>query len=134
MRSRTVSLPLSCWRLTLSAPPMASARRLRRANSSSSSFQVITNIYHTERRVDREIVRRGRGGRPADFSSRAWGGLLFIGDAIDDAGAIVGNEQRAVRHHLHVHGPAPGFAVLQPTFGEDFAGVRLAVLDRDEQE
>src|ERR1700738_4425895 len=41
MRSRTVSRPPSCWRLTLSGPPMAWAMRSRRRNSSSSRCQFI---------------------------------------------------------------------------------------------
>src|SRR6476620_1058623 len=41
MRSRTVSRPWSCWRLTLSTPPIARANASRRARSSSSGFQFI---------------------------------------------------------------------------------------------
>src|SRR3954464_2009319 len=41
MRSRTVSRPWSCWRLTLSTPPISRANASRRASSSSSGFQFI---------------------------------------------------------------------------------------------
>src|SRR5262249_4717390 len=41
MRSRTVRRPPSCWRLTLSGPPMACAMRSRRRNSSNSRCQFI---------------------------------------------------------------------------------------------
>src|SRR5207248_6917254 len=41
MRSRTVSRPWSCWRLTLSTPPISRANASRRARSSSSGFQFI---------------------------------------------------------------------------------------------
>ena len=44
MRSRTVSRPASCWRLTLSAPPIASAIAVRRASSSSSLFQLMRSF------------------------------------------------------------------------------------------
>ena len=41
MRSRTVRRPPSCWRLTLSGPPMASAMRVRRSSSSSCASQAM---------------------------------------------------------------------------------------------
>src|SRR3954471_12140421 len=41
IRSRTVSRPWSCWRLTLSTPPISRANASRRASSSSSGFQFI---------------------------------------------------------------------------------------------
>src|SRR4030081_260878 len=41
MRSRTVSRPWSCLRLTLSTPPISRANASRRARSSSSGFQFI---------------------------------------------------------------------------------------------
>ncbi len=41
IRSRTVSRPESCCRLTLSGPPICCAKAWRRASSSSSGFQFI---------------------------------------------------------------------------------------------
>src|SRR5580693_10400425 len=41
-RSRTVSLPASCWRPTLPGPPIRSASSRRRPTSSSSGCHVIT--------------------------------------------------------------------------------------------
>src|SRR4051812_43520107 len=41
MRSRTVSLPPSCWRLTFSGPPICRASASRRRNSSMSASQLM---------------------------------------------------------------------------------------------
>src|SRR6266568_2898773 len=51
MRSRTVSRPWSCCRLTLSTPPISRAKASRRASSSSSGFQFIHSL-----RIDRLVI------------------------------------------------------------------------------
>src|SRR5215216_1180430 len=53
MRSRTVSRPWSCWRLTLSTPPISRASASRRASSSSSGFQFIRIL-----RLDNLVIIR----------------------------------------------------------------------------
>src|SRR6266516_2174147 len=58
MRSRTLSLPLSRWRLSFSGPPMARASAWRRRNSSISGCQVMTTPLL-------QSVRRGHASRAA---------------------------------------------------------------------
>ena len=44
IRSRTVSRPASCWRLTLSGPPICRASASRRRNSSMSASQLMSRL------------------------------------------------------------------------------------------
>src|SRR5690348_5910915 len=62
MRSRTVSRPWSCWRLTLSTPPISRANASRRASSSSSGFQFIRIL-----RLDYLVVIVGRYRKRLSF-------------------------------------------------------------------
>src|SRR5215469_3755175 len=54
---------------------------------------------------------------------------LLIGDAINGIRRIVGNQQRAIRHHLHIDRPSPRAAVLEPAFGERLPLYGLVVFD-----
>src|SRR6185369_33078 len=62
IRSRTVSRPWSCWRLTLSTPPISRANASRRASSSSSGFQFIRIL-----RLDDLVVIVGRYWKRLSF-------------------------------------------------------------------
>src|SRR4029079_8862330 len=62
MRSRTVSRPWSCWRLTLSTPPISRANASRRASSSSSGFQFSRIL-----RLDGHVVIVGRYWKRLSF-------------------------------------------------------------------
>src|SRR2546423_2600620 len=64
MRSRTVSRPWSCWRLTLSTPPISRANASRRASSSSSGFQFIRIL-----RLDDLVVIMGRYRKRLSFDA-----------------------------------------------------------------
>src|SRR5688572_5311102 len=44
--------------------------------------------------------------------------LLRVADAIDRAGIVVGDQQRAILHLLGVDGAAPDLVALQPALGE----------------
>src|SRR5580704_2101750 len=84
MRSRMVSLPASCWRLTLSAPPNSRISRSRSRSSSSSGCQLIPFsrrrlggiIGGTARGRARNIIiaacerRRSRAMLPASYHRR----------------------------------------------------------------
>src|SRR5919106_3770041 len=48
----------------------------------------------------------------------------FVGDAIDDAGMIIGHQQSPIRHHQHIHGSSPGPAIAQPALGKGFIRYR----------
>ena len=73
-RSRTVSRPPSCWRLTLSGPPIASAMAWRRARSSSSGCQLIRSAPYSRGRWS---SRGGRGRTPlCSHSSMRWRGAV----------------------------------------------------------
>src|SRR5262249_6593673 len=54
-----------------------------------------------------------------------------VADAVDGTGVMVGDEQRAIRHLVHVRGPAPRLVVLQPPRGEAFLLRWLAHGERD---
>ena len=61
--------------------------------------------------------------------------LIAVGYTPDRAGQIVGDKQRTVAQHLHIHRPAEIFAILiQPALGEYFGLVdRAVILERREQ-
>src|SRR5262245_4106429 len=55
-----------------------------------------------------------------------------VGDAIDRAGVVVGDEQRAVLHHLHVDRPADIAVVLEEAGHERLERLDAAVtVERD---
>src|SRR5437899_4844393 len=91
MRSRTVSRPWSCWRLTLPTPPISRANASRRASSSSSGFQFIRIL-----RLD-DLVIMGRHRKRLSF------------DAVGEDVALGAFEQAAERNteleHLRRHFP-----------------------------
>src|SRR3546814_9665222 len=85
MRSRTVRRPWSCWRLTFSVPPCASAHSRRRCNSSICVFQLM-----------RLLPRPGR--------SRFDGGdRLAFGDGIAFRDEDLGERAVLGRHHRNLH-------------------------------
>ena len=69
-RSRTVSRPPSCWRLTLSGPPISRARASRRRNSSSSAVQFISAEFPSPGAVSARGGRATRRGQGATTSPR----------------------------------------------------------------
>src|SRR5712692_1663146 len=55
----------------------------------------------------------------------------LVGDAIDRARVVVGNQERAVLHLLRVHGPAPDVLTLEPPLREDFVFRHVTTAQRD---
>jgi len=70
MRSRTVSRPPSCWRCTLSGPPISRAIRSRALSSSSSVCQLICRPHGKRRRA---LV--GHAVAVASAQLRLWHGI-----------------------------------------------------------
>src|SRR5207244_2476733 len=69
----------------------------------------------SKRRSGKSIRTPGKHGAadviPASLPTR-------VIDAVDDAGLVVGDEQRAIRRHDHVDGTSPRVGALQPALGE----------------
>src|SRR6202023_3278812 len=72
----------------------------------------------------------GGGGRPRSGGAcRSVGGdAVAVADAIDRAGVVVGNQQRAVLHDQEVDRPADVVVVLQETGEERVERLQRAVL------
>src|SRR5881628_3360401 len=76
----------------------------------------------------------GHAGAPAPRSTAPARAslLLLLADvrhAVDRAGEVVGNEERAILHHRDVHRAAAIRAglVVEPAFGEDARGLRRSI-------
>src|SRR6476620_4326390 len=96
MRSRTVSRPWSCWRLTLSTPPISRANASRRARSSSSGFQFIHIL-----RLDDFIVVMGWHRKRLSFQTAREDGALGAFEQAADRSP----ELEHLRRHVLVQPP-----------------------------
>src|ERR1700730_14677739 len=72
--------------------------------------------------------QEGENDRGAD--ERAHGLLTRVGDPVDRAGVVVGDQERPVFHLLRVHGPAPDLLTLEPSITEHLDLRHIAAAER----
>ena len=113
IRSRTVSRPASCWRLTLSGPPIWRASASRRRNSSMSLSQPISRPALDPRR-DYSIrdARRTRAGDmpeikvPSELNAIVWKIEAAAGQTVSEGDTLIVLE--AMKMEIPVAAPRAG--------------------------